>query len=328
MMSVIFQKIIKNTKLKRIFMFCVLLFLVCCLFYAGEFLETCLPSYASASQAPSTLINQKDGAVMIHIPAGVSYLGALDNDQLADASERPLRAVYLDDFYIYKYEVTLAQFKKFADDTGYITEGEKNTTYYTWRDQLRVYSPDTPAGFISWSDAKAYCQWAGGKLPTEAQWEKAGRGDKPWIYPWGNDRDDTRFNNELELEPEQEYSKSRSSYVESPDSFAFGLKPVGSFPQGDSAYGVSDMLGNVWEWCEDWYQRHHTSSELFVLYSPSGPKEGRLKIVKGGGFCDDPKNYRISCRDRNLPNAIADDYGFRVVIEPVNTNLEGIRKDK
>jgi len=260
-------------------------------------------------------INPADGAALVFIPAGFSYIGTDRNtDPMADASETAPRLVYLDEYYIYKYEVTLGQFKKFADDTGYITTAEKKRSQYNWRNLLGELSKKHPSAFISWYDADAYSKWAGGHLPTEAQWEKAARGEGLLIYPWGNKPDNDRFNNELD----GDFNKAdRSQHIEDGDFILKSSKPVGSYPLGASPYGVMDMLGNVWEWCDDWYERKHVfPGKGLAVYHPRGLKDGKFKIVKGGGYCDDPANYRVTCRDRNFPDTVSDDFGFRVVIYP------------
>jgi len=238
----------------------------------------------------------------------------LSIDGLADASETGPRLVYLDDYYIYKYEVTIGQFKKFTDKTGYITTAEKKKASHNWKSLLKTIPQTHPVAFISWFDARAYSEWAGGSLPTEAQWEKAARGNTLNIYPWGNNPDITRFHNELQIGGS---ARDNSQYIEDGSYNLNCSKPVGSYPAGVSPYGVMDMLGNFWEWCDDWYERRHIFPEKYMaLYHPRGPVTGKFKVVKGGGCCDDPKNYRITCRDRNIPETFADDFGFRVVIYP------------
>ena len=268
-----------------------------------------------ATQKTAKTINPTDGAAIIFIPSGFSYLGtSLSKDRLADASETNPRKVWLDGFYIYKYEVTLGEFEKFVQQTGYITTAEKKKKLHTWRSLLKVVPKNHPVGFMSWFDAHAYAKWAGGFLPTEAQWEKAARGDTLNIYPWGNNPDISRFNNELQGGGSD---RDRSQQNEEDDYDLTSSKPVGSYSAGVSPYGVTDMLGNVWEWCDDWYERKHLfPGKDMALYHPRGPLKGKFKIMKGGGYCDDPKNYRVTCRDRNFPATFADDFGFRVVIYP------------
>lgn len=268
-----------------------------------------------ATRKPAETTNPVDGAAIILIPSGFSYLGtSTGKDKLADASETNPRKAWLDDYYIYKYEVTLGQFKKFTDKTGYITTAENKKSPYTWRSLLKTLPHNHPVAFISWFDAHAYSEWAGGSLPTEAQWEKAARGEDLRIYPWGDNPDTSRFNNELQGGGSD---RDRSQQAEDDDYNLNSSKPVGSYPGGVSPYGVTDMLGNVWEWCDDWYEREHLfPGKDMAVYHPRGPLKGKFKIIKGGGYCDDPKNYRVTCRDRNVPETFADDFGFRVVVYP------------
>ncbi len=284
------------------------------------------PSLKTAKET-FKITNPVDGADIILIPSGTSYIGtSADRDKLADASETNPRMVWLDDYYIYKNEVTLEQFKKFADKTGYITTAEKKKSPYTWRSLLKTVPFNHPVAFISWFDADAYAQWAGGSLPTEAQWEKAARGNTLNIYPWGNNPDPSRFNNELQKESSE---SDRSRQAEDDDYNLNSSKPVGSYPKGISPYGVTDMLGNVWEWCDDWYERKHLfPGKDMALYHPRGPMKGKFKILKGGGYCDDPKNYRVTCRDRNVPETFADDFGFRVVIYPISLSKSPSGRNK
>lgn len=163
--------------------------------------------------------NRIDGAEMILIPSGEFIMGS---DFIDD--EKPVRSVYLDDFYIYKTEVTVAQYSKFCTDTN---KKMPEKPEYGWQYNYPIVN-------VSWENATAYAKWAGVSLPTEAQWEKAARGPNGLVYPWGNKWDSSKCSN---------YKNGETSEP----------SPVGSFPAGASFYGVLDMAGNVWEWCADWY---------------------------------------------------------------------------
>jgi len=136
--------------------------------------------------------------------------------------------VNLDGYWIYKYEVTVAQYRKFCNETG---SNMPEAPSWGWQD-------DHPIVHVSWDNATAYTQWAGVRLPTEAQWEKAARGTDGRAYPWGNEWDATKCANSV--------GQRLSS-----------TKPIGSYPSDTSPYGALDMAGNVWEWCADWYDGNY-----------------------------------------------------------------------
>lgn len=255
-------------------------------------------------------INPKDGAELVLIPRGVFYMGAVPGDNLADVKEKPLHKVFLEDYYIYRYEVTRGQFKKFTNATGYRTTAEKSGKPYTWRTYLKEDRMNLPVTFLSWTDADAYCRWAGGHLPTEAQWEKAARGTDRRVYPWGNRMNVKFFNNDIpdgSTPPTHKESEDREDDIP----IDFG-KPGGSFPEGASPYGAMDMIGSVFEFCTDWYGLYEENYKNFAVYEPFGPVIGQNKIMKGGGNCDDLRNFRISNRDMAKPGEDYCDYGFRM----------------
>jgi formylglycine-generating enzyme required for sulfatase activity len=155
--------------------------------------------------------------------------------------EKPPHKVYLDAFYISRCPVTNAEYKKFVDATGRDVPFAKEdwAKPYNWDKKTRNYPNDKanhPVVLVSWYDAVEYCIWAGVRLPTEAEWEKAARGTDGRTYPWGNGWDQNLCNN-------------RTSPYED-------TVPVGSYPRGASPYGVMDMAGNAWEWTDDWYKSY------------------------------------------------------------------------
>ena len=191
------------------------------------------------------------------------------------------RTVSLDAYYIYKYEVTVAQYLAFCKATG--RKQPKAPSFNpNWS------NTDHPIVNVSWDDAKAYCEWAGGSLPTEAQWEKAARGEDGRKYPWGNEWDGSRCANSV-----------------SPNSLS-STKPVGSYPSGVSPYGVHDMAGNVWEWCNDFYEED---------YYKSAPKSGTAHVLRGGSwFYINTDDFRCSSRSISSPANRSDVIGFRCVV--------------
>jgi formylglycine-generating enzyme required for sulfatase activity len=180
------------------------------------------------------------------IPAGEFGMGSVDGR----ADERPLRRVYLDSFEIDRYEVTNGQYQRFLLETG-----RKAPQYWQGLD-YPAGQADYPVAGVGWQDAKAYCEWVGKRLPTEAEWEKACRGPLEYVFPWGNAWDYGKANNgydqveywPLSLEEGWQLLKYTAAESEFPS-----LQPVGSYPDGVSGYGVHDLAGNLSEWVADWY---------------------------------------------------------------------------
>ncbi len=209
---------------------------------------------APVTQLPKIKVNPKDSAEIIYIPAGDFLMGSTDADKDANDNEKPQRKVYLDAYYIYKTEVTVAQYRKFCAAT---VRKMPNAPAWGWKENHPVVN-------VSWNDAKAYADWAGVVLPTEAQWEKAARGTDGRIYPWGNDWD----------------KKKCANYANSGE----GTQPIGGFPMGASPYGVLDMAGNAWEWCGDRYGETYYKTAL--AKNPTGPVTGNYRVLRGGSWID------------------------------------------
>jgi serine/threonine-protein kinase len=247
-------------------------------------LVAALPEFESqparAVNVPA-LIKDADGGELLLVPASFFGMG----------QER--RQVYLDSFYIDRLPVTNRQFARFIEVTGYRSfQGHFLAHFPEGRvpDQLLSH----PAVHVSWFDARAYAQWAGKALPSEAQWEKAARGTDGRKYPWGKSApDETRAN----------YGLIRR-----------GTVPVGSYPAGASPYGVEDMAGNVWEWCED------VDSQDFYVHGPShnpcnqGDVTGQgRRVVRGGSFLYDAHSVRTFSRSSFPPHVGSQGIGFRCV---------------
>ncbi len=217
---------------------------------------------------PATKINPKDGAEMILIPAGEFLMG--DDDQ----GDNPRRTVTLPDYYLYKNLVTVGQYEKFCKETK--REMPSAPDFNSgWSKK------DHPIVYVSWEDADTYCDWAGVKLPTETQWEKAARGTAGWKYPWGNDWDGSRCANSVE-----------------PNDLN-GTMPVDSYPSGASPYGVLDVAGNVWQWCADWYDDKQDT-----------------RVLRGGSwYIDDPGIFRSADRGWYEPTDRGSG-GFRCCASP------------
>jgi ATP-dependent DNA helicase RecG len=241
---------------------------------------------------------------MVIVEAGEFTMGS---DEVED--ERPIHRVYLDEFMIGKYPVTNEEFKAFIADKGYKNEAlwtpevwqwlkkENITEPRYWHDR-RWNGPNFPVVGVSWYEAAAYAKWLSQKtgdqyvLPTEAQWEKAARGNKGLVYPWGNKFDKNLCNS-------GESGLGRTS-------------PVGTFPAGVSPYGCMDMAGNVWEWCADWYKEEYYKKS--PAKNPKGPSDSSTRVVRGGGWASDDWVCRTACRDWAFHPAYRDFVvGFRLL---------------
>jgi formylglycine-generating enzyme required for sulfatase activity len=248
------------------------------------------------AKAPTANVQVWGGVEFIRIPAGKFLMGSKDDNQLAFDSEKPQHSIELPEYWLARYPVTNEQFAKFVEEAAYKFNLEKN-----WKKKA-----DHPVVKVSWYDAVEYCKWLNTlvakdtetaktqvRLPTEAEWEKAARGEYGNEWPWGNEFDQNKCNS-------REGSKG-------------GTTPVGAYsPHGDSPYGVADMVGNVWEWCHS----------LFKSY-PYKIDDGRedesaseSRVLRGGSFHDRQWNARGAYRFNNGPDFRLDYLGFRVVVSP------------
>ena len=239
----------------------------------------------------STKISEVDGMVQMYIPAGEFSMGS----EVRDNNESPVHEVYLDAFWMDEHEVTVQQFQLFIEDTGYETNpcGE---------------SDQHPASCVNWNDAKVYCDWAGRRLPTEAEWEKAAKGGQEnTIYPWG-DQDpicQTGVPNGARFDDDSQCNDIGSVEV------------MSYFPNG---YGLYDMLGNVEEWVMDWYSEYYYSNSPYR--NPQGPSSGWGRVRRGGSWMT---RVSITSRLGYDPNGLGVDparsggtYGFRCAEDVLN----------
>ena len=205
---------------------------------------------------------EKDGAPTVLIRAGEFWMGSPEGE--GDSDEHPRRKVYLDAYYMDQYEVTVRRYGDFMQTTN-----RGNPAYW---DQVQLARDgNKPVVGISWHDATAYCEWAGRRLPTEAEWEKAARGTNERKYPWGNDPLSSTLANY-----DQSVIVPTSSNL-----YRERLKPVGSYEGGKSPYGIDDMAGNVGEWVADWYaESYYQQGEN---RNPKGPSTAQTKVLRGGG---------------------------------------------
>jgi serine/threonine-protein kinase len=286
-----------------------------------------------------TRIRPADGMTMVYVPAGEFEMGNTGiqwtwNGSLTDGDfalqvytdESPKHAVYLDAFWLDQTEVTVAMFRTFVEATGYETtaeredwgapykEGPKESEWphlpgVDWQHPHGPLSSAVdahPVVQVSWDDAAAYCEWAGGQLPTEAQWEKTARGRDGRLWPWGDNFDGNQgsfCDAQCPVERHKQYSYD--------DGYAL-TAPVGSFPGGASPYGAMDMAGNVWEWMADWYDENYYSDSPYE--NPMGPSSGTERSQRGGAWYDNGSWVRTTVRHATSPLVRCDDLGFRCAV--------------
>jgi len=231
---------------------------------------------------------------MVQIPAGKFWMGRtytlyVDSADLVPRDkmdDRPANNIYLDAFYIDKYEVTVAGYAKFLKSEG-------ADPPFLWQEARQDKNQDKPVLGVDWYDAAAYCRWANKRLLTEAEWEKAARGTDGRIYPWGN---------------ESPTSIHANFGHEATTGYAAVAK-VGSFEKGQSPYGIYDLAGNVWEWVADRYDEHYYQHS--PEHNPRGPTTGPLRVVRGGAWNSSPSIITAANRNSNVPSARRSDVGFR-----------------
>jgi Tol biopolymer transport system component/formylglycine-generating enzyme required for sulfatase activity len=249
-------------------------------------------------------IRPSDGMTMFFVPAGSFLMGSSKNDPDASSDEYPQHEVKLDSFWIDQTEITNAQYNLCVDLGGCRKSRYANNAAYN-RD-------DYPAVGVAWQDAVDYCTWAGGRLPTEAEWEYAARGEGGFIYPWGNEFDGSLVNF-CDMNCEEGWADKTidDGYEES--------APAGSFPGGASWVGALDMAGNVWEWTWDWCESYSSGLQI----NPNGPENGRCKIIRGGAWASPPSGirtaYRISGSTEIAPGIRHPNIGFRCLLPIIDS---------
>ena len=281
---------------------------------------------------------------MVLIEAG-SFLMGTDSDKGWEADgEKKVIEVSMDPYWISRCCVTNREFGEFVDDTGYVSEAEQFGWSYVFhillqKSVLKRLKPqnvqglewwygvegaywrkpegpgsnvkkrmDYPAIHISWSDAVAYCQWKGHRLPTEAEWEKAARGGlEQKIYPWGD-----------ELHPEGKHRcniwQGNFPLANTAEDGHVGPAPAKSFRA--NGFGMYNLVGNVWEWCSDWFSPNWRL--IHKEPNPQGPDTGGSKVMKGGSYlCHDSycNRYRVAARTSNTPDSSTGNLGFRTAMD-------------
>jgi len=240
--------------------------------------ETLIPSQTPTPTlgVGSAQLSAIDGMAMMYIPAGKFLMGSDEGE----GDESPVHEVYLDAFWMDEHEVTWGQYQKFLEETGY-------------DDSASGESEDHPVIYVDWDDTQAYCEWAGRRLPTEAEWEKAARGGlEGKKYPWGNE------------DPVcSQGAENGAQFISCDDRTV----PVMSFfPNG---YGLYDMAGNLWEWVSDYYDSGYYENS--PVENPQGPASGNIRVLRGGSWNDYASCVVAAIRHRYDPNDSSDSRGFR-----------------
>lgn len=236
----------------------------------------------------------KDHAPMVAIPEGFFPMGVPKAARDGGVDERPNHEVFVDTFYIDKFEVTNGRYLQFVTETDHRTpQHPSDPSKGIWKGNMMPESvTDLPVINVDWNDATAYCAWAEKRLPTEAEWEKAAKGPNDWRFPWGN------------IEPTQEHANFNQTWRGEAT-----LVQVGMYEKGKSPYGVYDVAGNVWEWVADWYDAEYYQKS--PLRNPKGPKTGSYKAVRSSGWQGETPQVRIFTRIKSLPTDRNNSTGFR-----------------
>jgi formylglycine-generating enzyme required for sulfatase activity len=262
---------------------------------------TLAPTTAPALAAGVTRVHEKTGVVLVYVPAGEFSMGAADEDSLAEDDEKPRHMVSLDSFWIAQTELTNDQFSRFVEVGGYSQAEYWTSEGWQWRQSNGIQQPlhwgdqewngpQQPVVGVSWHEAVAYASWAGLRLPTEAEWEYAAHGGPSsggYRYAGSDDPDEVAW-----------YDVNSSQRTHS----------VGQ--KKPNELGLHDLSGNVWEWCQDWYNASYFATS--VRSNPRGPDSGDSRVLRGGSWWYGQVLIRCTNRDLDAPDARYNNVGFRV----------------
>ena len=224
-----------------------------------------------------------DGREMVLVPEGIFSRGS----DSGGYDEKPAQEIYLDAFYIDKYEVSVKEYNKYRKAASYV----KPSVPFFPGDHAIMDVPSHAVVGVSWHDATNYCTWAGKRLLTEAEWEKAARGTHGLDFPWGN-----------------KILPKRANLAGTGDGYPY-MGPVGKYPMGRSVYGIFDMSGNVSEWVSDFYDQFYYKTA--PIMNPTGPEKGKNHVFKGGSWDARSVDIRTSKRFAASPGRKDSILGFR-----------------
>lgn len=231
----------------------------------------------------------KDASPMVFIAGTTFWMGT--QGEIGEFDERPAREVTIHAYFIDLYEVSNALYQKFVE----VTNRHRQEVMVFFDDVSVLFQPALPAVGVSWFDANAYCEWSGKRLPTEAEWEHAARGDDQRQWPWG-----------------ERFVEGSANIRGGEDGFAY-TAPVGSYEAGRSPFGLYDMSGNVLEWVSDWYSEFFYKEGQVTL--PKGPEEGMTKALRGGSWDNNMNDTRTTKRYAVAPYRKEATIGFRCAMD-------------
>lgn len=286
---------------------------------------------------------------MVHLDGGTFIMGTDDDIGYPEDGEGPVREVTLDPILVDRHAVSVADFARFVKDTEYVTEAQQYGWSFVFRDfianedrkyviesvedapwwlaveganWLHPYGPNSSVGedrrllqhpvtHVSWNDAIAYAEWAGKRLPTEAEWEYAARGGMSQTrFPWGT-----------ELTPGGEHRcniwQGRFPDQNTEEDGFERTAPVDAYEA--NGFGLYNVVGNVWEWCTDWFSASFHTTADYDPINPTGPESGQTRVMRGGShlchrsWCN---RYRLAARSQNTPDSTTSNIGFRCVMDP------------
>lgn len=238
-------------------------------------------------QAGAVRLNPQDGLSYVWVPAGTYTMGCSPGDSECDSNEKPSHSVTISKgFWMGQTEVTVGAYKRFAQATGRAMPPGPSWDS-TWRQD------NLPMVYVTWEDASNYCTWAGGRLPSEAEWEYAARAGTQTKYYFGND------------------TALLGDYAWYSNNCGSRTHPVGQ--KKPNAWGLYDMLGNVWEWCQGWYGSYPSQA----VTDPPGPSSGKYRVTRGGSWYDGARDTRVSIRLYSPPDNWSFGSGFRCVREVI-----------